>query len=454
MGGANKWVPENRNSNKKVVTLKIWAGNSAPLDRWRTHSAVEAAQALNKELRAAGKDITIKISAKNDPAGWGDFKKKFLMAADSHLAPDIICTGHEDIAAWATSGLIVPIAESVEAARALSPAFADVREELWSATLFRGKVWGVPQDTEARVLFFSKPILKKMGWSSAEINKMVRRINAGDFTLDDMIVLAQEAIHSGAVAPGHGYWPRPTRGGDHLQKYYAFGGRIQDAATGKLVADKDALRRWFVFQRRIVTTGITPKNYPGTEWGIWHNTVMSGKVLFWEGGIWNWSQWAEKYTADLGGQTYLEKNVGYAWPPSAASGVIPTTMSHPLVYLLTRPRGTGQRQQHLALRLLALMTTPEHNTKHALSSSHLAVLKSQLSYKPYRQNRFLFNISRMADSTQTFFQPNHTRFSQWFDVVMGAMEDAQSGHRSPAEAADEAVSLMRLDVSEEGLVIR
>ena len=51
-----------------------------------------------------------------------------------------------------------------------------------------------------------------------------------------MIRLAQEAVESGVVPRGRGYWPRPTRGSDHLQKYYAFGGRIVDPETGRLVA--------------------------------------------------------------------------------------------------------------------------------------------------------------------------------------------------------------------------
>ncbi len=251
-GGSDRWAVENRGPDPNRVTLKIWAGNASPIDRFRTEAAVLAAVRLNKLLEAEGRDIRVEVDAINDPASWGNYKKKFLMSADSHLAPDIICTGHEDIAAWATAGLIVPIAESVAAVRALDPAFADVRDELWDSTLFRGKVWGVPQDSEARVLFYSKPLLAKMGWTPARMGEFERSIHAGTFTTEDMIALAQRAVEAGVVPRGHGYWPRPSKGGDHLQKYYAYGGRIQDEATGKLIADKASLTKWFAFQRRIV----------------------------------------------------------------------------------------------------------------------------------------------------------------------------------------------------------
>ena len=446
------WTITNRGSDPHLVTLKVWAGNAAPIDHWRTDAAVEAARKLNTILESEGMDVRVSIDAINDPASWGNYKKKFLMAADSHLAPDIICTGHEDIASWASAGLIVPIADSIAEVKALDPAFADVREDLWGSTLFRGKVWGVPQDSEARVLFFSKPLLVKMGWSPAQMKALERDIQDGEFTIDDMIRLAQKAVSSGVVPRGRGYWPRPVRGSDHVQKYYAFGGRIDDPETGRLVADKEGLTRWFAFQRRIVDAGITPENYLGTEWGIWHDTVARGKVLFWEGGIWNWRSWGNKYVADLGGQEFLHRTVGYAMPPTGIRGGSPAMLVHPLVYLVPKPKASGQIQQELAVRLLALMTTPEINTLHAIESSHLAILKSQLDYAPYKENTFLYSISKLGGIS--FFQPNHVRFSQWFDIVMEGMEEAQSGRRTPAEAAADAISLMRIDVGDDNLVIR
>ena len=50
--------------------------------------------------------------------------------------------------------------------------------------------------------------------------------------------------------------------------------------------------------------------------------------------------------------------------------------------------------------------------------------------------------------------PNHVRFSQWFDIVMGSMEEAQSGRRTPGEAAADAIALMRVDVGDDNLVTR
>ncbi|PCI31539.1 MAG: twin-arginine translocation pathway signal protein [Elusimicrobia bacterium] len=450
--GDASWAVTTRGGDPSQVTLKIWAGNAAPIDHWRTDSAVDAARTLNRQLEEEGSGVRVTIDAINDPASWGNYKKKFLMAADSHLAPDIICTGHEDIASWASAGLIVPLADTVAEMRAKDPAFADVREDLWESTMFRGKIWGVPQDSEARVLFYSKPLLAKMGWTPARMKTLERGIQDGSFTTDDMIALAEKAVASGVVPRGRGYWHRPTRGSDHIQKYYAFGGRIDDPETGRLVADQQSLTRWFTFQRRIVDAGITPENYLGTEWGIWHNTVSHGKALFWEGGIWNWSSWGSKYAADLGGEAYLHKSVGYAMPPAGSKGGTPATLVHPLVYLVPKAKASGQMQQKLALRLLALMTTPEINTRHALDSSHLAILKSQLDYAPYKENTFLYGISKLGG--KSFFQPNHVRFSQWFDIVMGAMEEAQSGRRSPSQAAADAIALMRIDVGEDNLVFR
>ncbi len=72
--------------------------------------------------------------------------------------------------------------------------------------------------------------------------------------------------------------------------------RLQD----KLVISKGALLNFYKFQRRVVEEGITPENFIGTESNIWHDTVSHDKVVFWNGGVWNWSNWAKNFVAERG----------------------------------------------------------------------------------------------------------------------------------------------------------
>jgi inositol-phosphate transport system substrate-binding protein len=210
----------------KEITLRIWTKAGAT-EEWRGKAAIEAAKELNKELESEG--IVITVEAVQETAGWGDFNKKFAMASEAGKGPDILCTGHENIAVYGSTGYIVPIADSVKEIKAMAPEFDDVIEGLWAMTSWRGQVWGIPQDTEARPMYFSKTKLKELGWSDAKIAALPDEIAKGNFTLDDMIATGKEAIAKGVVEPGFGYWSRPKSGGDFIQYYMAYGGQIYDA---------------------------------------------------------------------------------------------------------------------------------------------------------------------------------------------------------------------------------
>jgi len=425
------------------VKISVWAMGT-DTERWRADNALDAAVALNAELKAEGSNITVVVDKVNGSGEWGDYKKKFAMAAENGSAPDIICSGHEDIAIWGQAGYIIPLADSVEQIKGMAPEFDDVIDSLWNSASWRGKVWAVPQDTEARPLFFSKPKLKALGWSDADIEALPDKIMKGEFTLEDMIATAKEAVDKGIVEPGFGYWHRPRKGGDFIQYYMSYGGEMYDKDSDKLVIVKDALERWYAFQRECVTSGITPDKYIGTEWKIWHDTVTHDKALFWNGGIWQWADWAKNYVE--GGEPTLFKNVGYALQPGSRDGGRPGTLSHPLVYMITTEKASGNTHRDLALRLLAKMTTPELNTRHAVESTHLGVLKSQMDYEPYKSSKFLASVTYMLD--HNYYQPNHAMYGMWFDTVWDGMLAAEQGEKSPADAAKDAVKLLQLDIDD------
>lgn len=411
---------------------------------------------------ARGEPQRMSIFAVNDPASlsWGDYKKKFVMAAEAGMGPDIILSGHEDIAIWAQAGYIIPSADSVDQLIAHHPEFEAVLDRLWTACTWRGKVWAVPQDVECRPLYFSKTKLRELGWSDEEIDELPDRIKSGEFTLDDMLATAEEAVRQGIVAPGHGYWHRPLIGGDFLQFYVAYGGKLYDPETDKLVITKWALIRWYEFQRRCVTTGVTPVDLLGTAWRIWHDTVAHNRVLFWNGGSWHYADRAENYLSDAGGAKFLKEHVGYALIPSGIRGKPGGTLSHPVVYMITSAPVSGKAHQRLSLRLLAQMTTAALNDRHALESTHLGILKSQNyrlpapshpSFQILEHRRdFLLDISYML--RWNYFLPNHALHPLYFDILWENMVMVQMGRTTPEEAARAVIGELRAELGE-GLIV-
>lgn len=415
------------------VELMVWA-QANEVERWRVDGPIRAAELVT--------EYKLKVTGVRDDAGWADYKKKFTLAAEAGEAPDIVLSGHEDVPVWANAGYIVEFSDC----KARYPEFDDVIESLWDAGMWQGKLWAVPQDTEARPMYFNKTKLKELGWSDEEIASLPERIKNGDFTLDDLIATAKEAVQKGIVEPGYGYWHRPRKGGDFLQYYFSYGGRLYDPSQDKLVIVRDALEQWYAFQRRVVEEGITPENFIGTEWSVWHDTVSHGKVLFWNGGIWQWADWAANYVQDLGGQEYLFSFVGYALQPSGIRGKPGGTLSHPLVYMITSEKASGKKNQDAACALLAKTTTPEINTLHAVGSTHLGILKSQANFPEYANDRLLSETLYMLD--YNYYQPNHVMYGPYFDIVWDFMVKAENGELSPAEAAKGAVELLQTELGD------
>src|SRR5690606_21686668 len=127
---------------------------------------------------------------------------------------------------------------------------SDLIDSLWNSVTWQGKIWGVPQDTEARPLFYNKTKLAELGWTQEEIDSLPQRIIDGEFTLEDMIETSKAAVDAGVVEEGYAYWHRPTKGFDFLQYYVAYGGRVYDEASDMLVISRGPLEQWFTFQRR------------------------------------------------------------------------------------------------------------------------------------------------------------------------------------------------------------
>lgn len=415
------------------VTIRVWA-QANDVEHWRADNPVKAGALVT--------DYKVKVEGVNDSAGWADYKKKFTLAADAGEGPEIILSGHEDVATWANAGYIVDF----EACKAKYPEFADVIDSLWNSGTWNGKVWAVPQDTEARPMFYSKTKLLALGWSQAEVDALPEKIKTGEFTLDDLVATAKEAVEKGIVQPGYGYWHRSSKGGDFIQYYAAYGGRIYDQATDKLVITKSALLNFYKFQRRVVDEGITPANFIGTEGNIWHDTVSHDNVVFWNGGVWNWSNWAKNFVAEQGGNDYLFSFIGYALQPSGIKGKPGVTLSHPLVYMISAPKTSGTELYDQACAVLAKTTTPELNTVHAVESTHLGILKSQAADPTYSKDKLLSETLYMLD--YNFYQPNHTMYTPWFDIVYDGMVKAENGEVTPEKAAEDVVTLLQSELGD------
>ncbi|HKV45597.1 MAG TPA: extracellular solute-binding protein [bacterium] len=429
-----------RSPAAQAVQLTAWTIGPDEPSYYRKDNLISAMETLNKQLAAAGSDTQVTLNATFWTGDWGTYKQRFVLAAQSGKAPDIVATGEEDIAAWAAAGYIDPLDAYVKKYKE----FADVFPTLWGATKYDGTIYAIPQDVEARPLYYNMPLLEKLGWSHAQVAGLPKAIEAGQFTLTDLLKAAKDAQDKSLVAAGHGWWIRPINGPDYYMYYEAFGGKMADS-SGKLLLDTKALRdEYTFFHDAVFTYKVTPKDIIGTDWNSWHQVVVDRKILFTQCGTWCWAQWIKQYKmpADLLWQTY-----GFALVPAGKRGDQPVTLSHPIVYMISK----NSQHANLAAQLLALATTPALNARHAIGSGHLAILEDEAKVPQYAQDKFLTDTTYMLKYTT--FLPNDKNFGTYDQAMWLGLSAVIAGQMSPDQAVQTVTQQMRTNLGD-NVVIR
>ena len=422
-------------------TISVWAGGSNANDIYRVVAIEMAADILTREAAIRGEDIQITVDTKTY-SGWDDFKLAVTLAAESGTAPHIVVTGHEDIAPWAQAGIIRKIEDLVDMD---AWPINDIFPNLIEIASYEGAVYGLPQDAEARPLFFWIPHLKAIGYSDAEIAALPESVATGEYTLYDVLEDAKRIQDKGLVAAGYGFYPRVSNGPDYWQFYQSFGGQMHDPATGRLVFDKAAMTKFYQFFVDAVAMGVTRKNHIGTDWGQWYSEVASGQAGLWHGGTWHYA----RYTGKEGLEDFFG-NIQFTLIPAGGKGGRANTITHPLVYLVTN-RGSDE-EAFIAAELIVIASEPRINTLHAIKSAHLGIGKSQMAIDLYSNDRMA------SEATERLLMhanamPNHTGLGTYWTVMWRGLEAAWTGQKSAQEAADDAEAELKSTLGD-AIIIR
>lgn len=425
-----------------TTKLTAWTiGPDAP-SYYRRDNLVSAAANLNKALASQNKKVELEATFESG-GQWGDYLQKFTLAAEAKQAPDIILAGHENFAPWVGPGYVIALDDLIKKHQDKGE-LKSVIPSLWDSMKLKGKTYAVPQDTEARPMYYRKDLLAKMGWSKEKIDGLPEAVKKGEWTWSDFVATAKEAISKGVVEPGHGWFHRQSKGADFYGYYYAQGGQMQDGATGKLVLLKDALEKHYqIHANAVISDKITTKAVYGMQGRQWHETVTAGKVLFANAGTWTWKDWQATYKVS---EQALWDNVGFMLIPAATKGGKPATLSHPLAYMVT----SNAKDPDLAFQVIAHATTAELNSKHAVESAHLAVLTTQAKDPTYSKDKFALAVSYMLDFTH--FIPNHPKFGTYDDVIYRLLGAVEQGASTPKDAVDTAVKELQNQLRDELIV--
>ena len=104
----------------------------------------------------------------------------------------------------------------------------------------------------------------------------------------------------------------------------------------------------------------------------------------------------------------------------------------------------------LAFKLISAVTSDEANTRQAVGSTHLGLLKSEATYAPYVENRLLTEVLYMLEFTT--FIPNNPNWDAYNSAWFEGMQAVESGDMTAAEAVDFVVDRMQAELGDKVII--
>ncbi len=477
--------------SKGIHTIKytVWAAGD-PNSVMRMYGIVEAAYRINKIWSDNG--INVKI---NVDTYWQDsFSKlydEFLSAVGQNSNGDFFVDSYIYIANLADEDYILDITNYVN--KYWSSTFSDFYKPLMEAAKYKGKYYAIPQDTEARPIYIRKDVAACMGW---DIKNLADEVKSGKFTWHDLFEKAMEAKEKGCAT-----WGLIHRKGsahpDLVQFIFAFGGKLYDPNTGKLVVDKAALYKWFMVEYTFARKGLLPKDMMSWDWAQQiHPTVVgekdtTGNTLAFIGGTWHWTEWQTKsYYVDPKTKKSrpltpeeIYKKFYYTLFPAGDPGDKPVTLSQPFMWMIASNAGKDNPQYNdlkeqyheLAFLMVVEASSPDINAIHSIISAHVPVRKAssallknkewinkllslnldlssktkdalkdivKKTVKPLNVG-FLANVSYMLDYTH--LAPSHPLYPKLANIFADVIDKVIRGAMTPDKAVNYVVEKVNAD---------
>ncbi|MEB3774489.1 MAG: extracellular solute-binding protein [Desulfurococcales archaeon] len=443
----------------------------------RMYGIVEGANKINKIWQENGINVRISIETIWEP----DFKKQFdNFVAQYELGQngDFFVNSYVYIATLVADERLLDITEWVN--KYWDNVFSDFYTPLMEAAKYKGKYYAIPQDTEARPLYIRKDVAACMGW---DLSGLVDKVKNGEFTWKDVYAKSEEAVKKGCSQ-----WGLIHRKGsahpDLIQFIFAFGGKLYNPDTGKLVVDREAIYKWFAVEKAFADAGLLPKDILEWDWATQiHPTIVGEKgTLFDIGGTWYWTEWQTKdyykdpKTGEKRGLTpeEVKEKFYYTLFPAGEPGKKPVTLSQPFMWMIAANAGKDNPNfdkpefkdayQKLAFLIVVGASDPEINAIHSIISAHVpvrkaaaALLKDQawiqklqnldLDLSDETKNaikdivaktahpiniEFLADVSYMLDYTK--LAPSHPYYSKLAGVFKDALDRVLKGQSSPEDA--------------------
>jgi inositol-phosphate transport system substrate-binding protein len=407
------------------VVIKVWsrADRSGPL---RAGNIVAAADTLNKMLAAINSDKRVKIELNETNAkGYDDDALDLLKAFAVDKGPDIFVLAHEWTGAFAQAGYAWNLEDHIKKNPEL---YGDIIAPLWQSVSYKGARYGVPQDSEVRMLFLNNDNLRKLGMSDKDIAALPAKVDAGQFTANDLCDLAGQAVQKGIAK--YGILHRPNAGPDFQMLTDSFGLEPYDKATAKLQASKAALRSFYTWVKYCTDKKALFANNTSMSWDAIEQAAFTGDEAFaFFHGVW-------RVTDQMKGLHLTTKDEyfhRFTWinAPAGKKGGKPSNLSHPIAYAVS----AKSKNKDLAAYIVGLASQPYPNMQHAVTTNHTPINYGEQSMPEFVDKGWAL-VAATPMLKYASFMPNHPKIGQYNAIIFKGIQGVETGRLTAQAATD------------------
>jgi multiple sugar transport system substrate-binding protein len=395
--------------------LKFWINSS--LGAHEKSAYQKAADAFSQ------KNPNVKVSVEVVPGSETDVAK-LMTAVRSGAGPDIAVIDRFTVAQRAASGLLVDLTPLIaKEGKDLSQEYS---EAPWQEVLYQKKVYALPTNTDARVLFYNKQLLKEAGVDLSEFDPAKGPIDPQRFK--EIAFKLNKTDSSGAYTR-IGFVPWLEQGWGYTWGF-AFGGSFFDFANCKVTAtDPGVVKGYqFVYDWAKALDPQKARTFVDTYWqwpsvGTLPDSQMpffTGKVAFVISGNWVFATMKDAAPNLDYGVTYIPAPNGQktSWSGGWSVAIL-----------------QGGKNIEAAYQLLRFVAGEEGQTLLAKEASSLPTMKSLLQRKDLYAPEYEFFLNLLPVSKS---RPPIPVGALYWDKLKEALEAVMTNSQTP-EAALKAV---------------
>ncbi|MGI8418838.1 MAG: sugar ABC transporter substrate-binding protein [Nakamurella sp.] len=160
---AGSSADQSTNAAAKSVTLTISAndiagGKNAAEAGWITDSVIPGYVAMEKK-----KGVTAKVSFTGAGVDDGEYKTKLQLGLKAGNASDVFLADGIWLGEFASADYVKPLSQVVGASAASWDGWAQISKSVQQNMTYKGDLYGIPNGTDGRVLYFNKKLFKQAG---------------------------------------------------------------------------------------------------------------------------------------------------------------------------------------------------------------------------------------------------------------------------------------------------